>query len=63
MLVSFPAPLPQRWLLPAKDESGTFRRISWWEIYRVWPSPGTAVLLGELMYKRVSLNVSVCAAM
>ena len=28
-LVSFPAPLPQRWLPPAKDGSGTFRRISW----------------------------------
>ena len=29
VLVSFPAPLPQKWLPPAKDGSGTFRRISW----------------------------------
>ena len=28
-IVSFPAPLPQKWLPPAKDGSGTFRHISW----------------------------------
>ena len=41
-VVSFPAPLPQKWLPPAKDGSGTFRRISW----SCWLSI-TRILVGQ----------------
>ena len=40
--LSFPAPLPQKWLPPVKDGSGTFRCISW----SCWLSI-TRILVGQ----------------